>query len=137
PGRLGVVALELIKPGLKDRPVRHVVGQVFWLTVASKGDDGEPGLRRFFGFECDDELSLEDLPFRGLGGQSRLRSLDDFSKWAREMRSHATFYATDSLAAWRRFLTDELGIDLKLVDVQRRFCAKEGGIGATFLDFKT
>jgi hypothetical protein len=138
PGRLGVVALELIKPGVKDRPIRHVVGQIFWLTAASKGDDGEPGLRRFFGFECDDELSLEGLPFRGLGSQSPLRSLDDFSRWAREMRaSHATFYNTDSLAAWRRFLTDELGVDLKLVDVQRRFCAKEGGIGATFLDFKT
>jgi chromosome segregation ATPase len=138
PGRLGIVALELVKPGVNNQPVRHVIGQVFWLTAASKGDDGEPGLRRFFGLECNDDLSLEGLPFRGLGGQSSLRSLDDFSKWAREMRSsHATFYATDSLAAWRRFLTDELGIDLKLVDVQRRFCAKEGGIGATFLDFKT
>jgi hypothetical protein len=28
PGRLGVVALELVKPGVNNKPVRHVVGQV-------------------------------------------------------------------------------------------------------------
>lgn len=136
PGRLGVVALELIKPGVNDKPVRHVIGQVFWLTPA-KGDDGEPGHRRFFAFQVDADTALDTLPFRGLSGEPRLRSLDDFTRWAREMRSKPTFFATDSLTAWRKHLTSELGVELKVVEVQRRFCAAEGGIGAAFLDFKS
>lgn len=70
PGRLGVVALELIKPGVNNKPVRHVIGQVFWLTPASKGDDGEPGHRRFFAFQADADASLDTLPFRGLSGDT-------------------------------------------------------------------
>ena len=137
PGRLGVVALELVKPGVHNKPVRHVIGQVFWVTPASKGDDGEPGHRRFFAFEADDELTLDALPFRGLSAQTSLRSLDDFTRWAREMRAYPTFFATDTLVAWRKYLTSELGVDLKVIEVQRRFCAAEGGIGAVFLDFKS
>lgn len=135
-GRLGVIALELVKPGINNKPVRHVIGQVFWLTPA-KGDEGEPGQRRFFAFEVGGELSLDALPFRGLAAQSALRSLDDYMRWAREMRSHASFFATDSLIAWRKYLTSELGIDLKVIEVQRHFCATEGGIGAAFLNFKS
>jgi chromosome segregation ATPase len=137
PGRLGVVALELVKPGVKDKPVHHVIGQVFWLSPGSKGDDGEPGLRRFFAFEADDDMTLDSLPFRGLSAQPPLRSLDDFTRWAREMRGNPTFFATDSLTNWRKHLTAELGIDLRVIEVQRRFCASEGGIGAAFLDFKS
>ena len=137
PGRLGVVALELVKPGLKGKPVRHVIGQIFWLTPASKGDDGEPGQRRFFAFQSDDELGLDTLPFRGLSPEASLRSLEDFTRWAREMRSHHAFFATDAPSAWRKYLTSELGIELKVLDVQRQFCATEGGIGAVFLDFKS
>jgi chromosome segregation ATPase len=137
PGRLGVVALELVKPGVNNKPVHHVVGQVFWLTPASKGEDGEPGHRRFFAFQSDDEATLDTLPFRGLSGGTPLRSLDDFTRWARDMRAKPTFFATDSLTAWRKHLTSELGIELKVIEVQRRFCAAEGGIGAAFLDFKS
>jgi len=137
PGRLGVIALELVKPGVNNKPVRHVIGQVFWLTPASKGEEGEPGHRRFFAFEVDAETTLDSLPFRGLSGAPVLRSLDDFTKWARDMRSKPTFFATESLTAWRRHLTAELGVELKVIDVQRRFCAAEGGIGAAFLDFKS
>lgn len=137
PGRLGVVALELVKAGVNNKPVRHVIGQVFWLTPASKGEDGEPGHRRFFAFQSDADIVLDTLPFRGLSGQATLRSLDDFTRWARDMRGKATFFATDSLTAWRKYLTSELGVDLKVVDVQRRFCGAEGGIGAAFLDFKS
>ncbi|HEX5281031.1 MAG TPA: hypothetical protein VFW28_13210 [Micropepsaceae bacterium] len=137
PGRLGVVALELVKPGVNNKPVRHVVGQVFWLTPASKGDDGEPGHRRFFAFQADAEGTFDTLPFRGLSAEAPLRSLDDFTRWARDMRANPTFFATDSLTAWRKHLTAELGIELKVIEVQRRFCAAEGGIGAAFLDFKS
>lgn len=137
PGRLGVVALELVKPGVKDKQVHHVIGQVFWLSAGSKGDDGEPGLRRFFAFEADDDLTLDSLPFRGLSAQPALRSLDDFMRWTREMKGNPTFFATDSLTHWRKHLTAELGIDLRVIEVQRRFCASEGGIGAAFLDFKS
>ncbi|MDA9433695.1 hypothetical protein [Bradyrhizobium sp. CCBAU 51627] len=137
PGRLGVVALELVKPGVNDKPVRHVIGQVFWLTPASKGEEGEPGHRRFFAFQSDAASSLDTLPFRGLSAEAPLRSLDDFTRWAREMRAQPTFFATDSLTAWRRHLTAELGVELKVIEVQRRFCAAEGGIGAAFLDFKS
>ncbi|KPF96970.1 hypothetical protein IP86_14625 [Rhodopseudomonas sp. AAP120] len=137
PGRLGVVALELIKPGVNNKPVRHVIGQVFWLTPASKGDDGEPGHRRFFALQADADTSLDTLPFRGLSGDTPLRSLDDFTRWARDMRSKPTFFSTDSLTAWRKHLTSELGVELKVIEVQRRFCGTEGGIGAAFLDFKS
>lgn len=137
PGRLGVVALELVKPGVNNKPVRHVIGQVFWLTPASKGEEGEPGHRRFFAFQSDADNSLDTLPFRGLAADAPLRSLDDFTRWAREMRSKPTFFATDSLTAWRKHLTAELGVELKVIEVQRRFCAAEGGIGAAFLDFKS
>jgi hypothetical protein len=137
PGRLGVVVLELIKPGVNNKPVRHVIGQVFWLTPASKGDDGEPGHRRFFAFESNADATLDSLPFRGLAGSPPLRSLDEFTRWTRDMRSKPTFFATDSLSAWRRHLTAELGVELKVIEVQRRFCAAEGGIGAAFLDFKS
>ena len=137
PGRLGVVALELIKPGVNNKPVRHVIGQVFWLTPASKGDDGEPGHRRFFAFQADADASLDTLPFRGLSGDTPLRSLADFTRWARDMRSKPTFFSTDSLTAWRKHLTSELGVELKVIEVQRRFCGTEGGIGAAFLDFKS
>ena len=136
PGRLGVIALELIKPGINKKPVRHVIGQVFWLTPA-KGEDGEPGQRRFFAFETGGDLTLDTLPFRGLSAQPALRSLDDYMQWAREMRSHASFFATDSLTNWRKYLTAELGVDLKVIEVQRHFCATEGGIGAAFLNFKS
>jgi hypothetical protein len=137
PGRLGVVALELVKPGVNNKPVRHVIGQIFWLTPASKGEEGEPGHRRFFGFQSDAETTLDTLPFRGLSTEAPLRSLDDFTRWARDMRSKPTFFATDSLTAWRKHLAAELGVDLKVIEVQRRFCAAEGGIGAAFLDFKS
>ena len=137
PGRLGVVALELVKPGVNNKPVRHVIGQVFWLTPASKGEDGEPGHRRFFAFQSDDEVTLDTLPFRGLSAAAPLRSLDDFTRWAREMRAKPTFFNTESLTAWRKHLTSELGVELKVIEVQRRFCAAEGGIGAAFLDFKS
>jgi chromosome segregation ATPase len=137
PARLGVVILELVKPGVSAKPVRHVIGQVFWLTAASKGEDGEPGHRRFFAFQSDPETRLDTLPFRGLSSQPPLRSLDEFVRWAREMRGNPTFFMTDSLTAWRKHLTSELGIDLKVIEVQRRFCAAEGGIGAAFLDFKS
>jgi chromosome segregation ATPase len=137
PGRLGVVALELVKPGVNNKPVRHVIGQVFWLTPASKGEDGEPGHRRFFAFQSDDEVSLDTLPFRGLSAGAPLRSLDDFTRWAREMRGNPTFFNTESLTTWRKHLTSELGVELRVIEVQRRFCAAEGGIGAAFLDFKS
>jgi hypothetical protein len=137
PGRLGVVALELVKPGVNNKPVRHVIGQVFWLTPASKGEDGEPGHRRFFAFQSDGETTLDALPFRGLSAEAPLRSLDDFTRWARDMRGNPTFFATESLTAWRKHLTSELGVELKVIEVQRRFCAAEGGIGAAFLDFKS
>jgi hypothetical protein len=137
PGRLGVVALELVRPGVNDRPVHHVVGQIFWLSPGSKSEDGEAGLRRFFAFESGPDLSLDTLPFRGLSGTAPLRSLDDFTRWARDMRSNAPFFTTDSLTHWRKHLTSELGIELKVVEVQRRFCASEGGIGKAFLDFKS
>src|SRR6516165_10787939 len=137
PGRLGVVALELVKPGVNNKPVRHVIGQVFWLTPASKGEDGEPGHRRFFAFQSDDEVSLDTLPFRGLSAAAPLRSLDDFTRWAREMRANPSFFNTESLTAWRKHLTSELGVELKVIEVQRRFCAAEGGISAAFLDFKS
>ncbi|QQO35342.1 hypothetical protein JJC00_06565 [Bradyrhizobium diazoefficiens] len=137
PGRLGVVALELVKPGVNNKPLRHVIGQIFWLTPASKGEGGEPGHRRFFAFQSDAESALDTLPFRGFSTEAPLRSLDDFTRWARDMRSKPTFFATDSLTAWRKHLTAELGVELKVIDVQRRFCAAEGGIGAAFLDFKS
>ena len=138
PGRLGVVALELVRPGVNDRPVHHVVGQIFWLSSGSKSEDGEAGLRRFFAFESGPDLSLDTLPFRGLSGAAPLRSLDDFTRWARDVRSNnPTFFSTDSLTHWRKHLTSELGIELKVVEVQRRFCASEGGIGKAFLDFKS
>lgn len=136
PGRLGVIALELVKPGINDRPVRHVIGQVFWLTPA-KGEDGEPGQRRFFAFEVGAELTLDTLPFRGLSAPPSLRSLDDYLRWAREMRAHPSFFATDALTSWRKYLTAELGVELKVIEVQRHFCATEGGIGAAFLNFKS
>jgi hypothetical protein len=137
PGRLGIVALELVKPGVNNKPVRHVIGQVFWLTPASKGEDGEPGHRRFFAFESDADTTLDSLPLRGLSAKAPLRSLDDFTRWAREMRAKPTFFSTDSLSAWRKHLSAELGVELKVIEVQRRFCAAEGGIGAAFLDFKS
>jgi hypothetical protein len=137
PGRLGVVALELVKPGVNNKPVRHVIGQVFWPTPPSKGEDGESGHRRFFAFQSDAETTLDTLPFRGLSAEAPLRSLDDFTRWARDMRRRPTFFDTDSLTAWRKHLTSELGVELKVIEVQRRFCAAEGGIGAAFLDFKS
>src|SRR5216684_4958752 len=87
PGRLGVVTIELIKEGANKRSIRHVIGQVFWPSPASKGDDGEPGQRRFFAFESGKDVAFEDLPFRGLSAQPPLRSLEDFVRWAREMRT--------------------------------------------------
>jgi DNA repair exonuclease SbcCD ATPase subunit len=139
PGRLGVVAIELIKDGANKRSIRHVIGQVFWPSPASKGDDGEPGQRRFFAFEAGKDVAFEDLPFRGLSAQPPLRSLEDFVRWAREMRTGhpGVFFNTDSLAHWRKYLVTELGLDLRVIEVQRRFCAAEGGIGAAFLDFRT
>jgi hypothetical protein len=35
------------------------------------------------------------------------------------------------------YLTSELVVELKVIEVQRRFCSAEGGIGTTFLDFKS
>jgi hypothetical protein len=137
PGRLGVVALELVKLGVNNKAVRHVIGQVFWLTPASRGEDGEPGHRRFFAFQSDDEVTLDTMPFRGLSAAAPLRSLDDFTRWAREMRANPSFFNTESLTAWRKHLTSELGVELKVIEVQRRFCAAEGGISAAFLDFKS
>lgn len=138
PNRLGVVALELEKEASGERRVHHVVGQVFWPTPASKGDEGEPGQRRFFAFQCSSTLSLQTLPLRGLACGESLRSLDDFTRWAREMRlEHPdSFFSTESLTSWRKYLTAELALDLRVIEVQRRFCAAEGGIGAEFLDFR-
>lgn len=139
PNRLGTVALELIKEGSGRSQERHVIGQVFWLTPPSKGDEGEAGQRRFFAYACtEDELSLDTLPFRGLSGGTTLRTLEDFTRWAREMRIQypGNFFSTDGPAAWRKHMVSELGLDLRVLDVQRRFCAAEGGIGAVFLDFR-
>lgn len=139
PGRLGVVALELVREGANKMPVRHVIGQVFWMTPASKGDEGEPGQRRFFAFEEAGDLSFETMPFRGLDGEAPLKTIEDFTRWARDMRTAypGNFFNTDAVGTWRKHLVSDLGVDLRVLEVQRRFCAAEGGIGAAFLDFKT
>jgi hypothetical protein len=138
PGRLGVVAIELIRDLPRRGVTRYVIGQLFWMTSASQGEEGEPGQRRLFAFESQDELTFDTLPFRRLGGGAVLKTLEDVARWVRQLRlSHpATFYSTSKHVEWAKYLTAEIGIDLRLIAVQRKFCAAEGGISSAFLNFK-
>lgn len=139
PGRLGVVAIELIRELPKGAATRYVIGQCFWMTSTSKGEDGESGQRRLFAFESHGELTFDSLPFRRLCAESVLKNMEDVLRWVRQMRlSHpAVFYSPNTHAEWAKYLTAEIGVDLRIIAIQRKFCAAEGGISSAFLNFKT
>ncbi len=131
--RPGVVAIEWEQPN-----GRHIVTLQIIVPMMQAGNMVLK--RHFAAFRTDGDLSLDSLPFCGLGTEeARLSTHDDVKEWlARMSREHAEgaagFQHTTNIAEWRRLLSKVHRIDVDLAAALIQFCREEGGIDK-FLKF--
>lgn len=116
-------------------PYRLITGQAVSVRPGADGPDID---RLFFSFEEKANLSLDALPAPKLT-TAPAATLADFSRWMydQQARYPGDVYITRKQADWQKHLRDERLIDLDMLQMQVNFSAQEGGIDASFLDFKT
>lgn len=131
-GLPGIALIEFLLPrhtGQEGK--RLVVGQACAMHA------GQPS-RIFFSFEESEGLSFEQVPGPKLRADGRVsRSIDDFSRWAQEMRSRypGNFQPFESQAKWQDHLDRERGLDPYLFRVQLELSRREGAVDEGLLRF--
>lgn len=98
--------------------------------------------RYFFSFISDETLSLNALPFPGMGRQwsERMLNRDQVKAWLaatdQKHRDSNKFFRTDKPSDWRRYLSEVERVDIMLLSWMVDLNRAEGGMKG-FLDFKT
>jgi len=151
-GLPGLIAVEWQLPDDLVSARRLVTGLI--VIMKKSGELFEPE-RHFFVFESNATLSYDSLPAAGIeitefgtgwakpanaanGNNRGLRNRDDAWRWLQEMESAhpGNFQRFNNQNEWKACL-ESRGVDVEMLRRQVEFNRMEGGMGESFLDFKS
>ena len=135
-GTLGLIMVEWLMPPKRagEGQYRLITGQAVAVRTTAEPADIE---RRFFSFEEDDTLSLDQVPGPRLVDEP-IQSLAEFSRWIHDQQraNPGNAFITPKQSDWHRHLEACL-IDIEMLRMQVDFSAQEGGFDTGFLNFKS